>query len=66
MAVGGLNPKRMTNMRVALAAVMTLCAVVAGWSQSVLAATDTPDPQAVATRVVGGGFAATGHPDDGK
>ena len=28
-------------MRVALAAVMTLCAVVAGWSQSVLAATDT-------------------------
>lgn len=30
----------------------------------VLARTERPDPAAVATRVVGGGFAATGHPDD--
>ncbi len=37
-----------------------------GFAGKVMAATDTPDPQAVATRVVGGGFAATGHPDDGK
>ncbi|MBP7241562.1 NAD(P)-dependent oxidoreductase [Amaricoccus sp.] len=29
-----------------------------------LARTDRPDPAAVATRVVGGSFAATGHPDD--
>jgi uronate dehydrogenase len=31
---------------------------------AVLARTGRPDPAAVATRVVGGGFAATGHPDD--
>lgn len=32
----------------------------------VLARTERPDPAAVATRVVGGGFAATGHPDDAE
>ncbi len=32
--------------------------------EAVLARTERPDPGAVATRVVGGGFAATGHPDD--
>ncbi|MBP7000583.1 NAD(P)-dependent oxidoreductase [Amaricoccus sp.] len=31
----------------------------------VLAGVPRPDPRAVATRVVGGSFAATGHPDDG-
>ncbi|HET9070057.1 MAG TPA: NAD(P)-dependent oxidoreductase [Amaricoccus sp.] len=35
-----------------------------GFAAAVLAATPRPDPTAVATRVVGGGFAATGHPDD--
>jgi uronate dehydrogenase len=37
-----------------------------GFAAAVMARTARPDPQAVATRVVGGGFAATGHPDDGK
>jgi uronate dehydrogenase len=32
----------------------------------VLAATERPDPAAVEMRVVGGRFAATGHPDDGE
>jgi uronate dehydrogenase len=32
----------------------------------VMAATERPDPAAVETRVVGGRFAATGHPDDGE
>jgi uronate dehydrogenase len=36
-----------------------------GFAAEVLARTARPDPAAVATRVVGGGFAATGHPDDG-
>ena len=35
-----------------------------GFAAEVLARTERPDPTAVATRVVGGGFAATGHPDD--
>ena len=35
-----------------------------GYAAAVLARTERPDPAAVATRVVGGGFAATGHPDD--
>ena len=35
-----------------------------GFAAAVLAATPRPDPTAVASRVVGGGFAATGHPDD--
>jgi uronate dehydrogenase len=34
------------------------------FAESVLARTGRPDPAAVATRVVGGGFAATPHPDD--
>jgi uronate dehydrogenase len=34
------------------------------YAAAVLARTGRPDPAAVATRVVGGGFAATGHPDD--
>jgi uronate dehydrogenase len=37
-----------------------------GFSAAVMAATPRPDPAAVGTRVVGGGFAATGHPDDGQ
>lgn len=35
-----------------------------GHAEAVLGATPRPDPEAIATRVVGGGFAATGHPDD--
>jgi uronate dehydrogenase len=35
------------------------------FAAAVMAATPRPDPDATATRVVGGGFAATGHPDDG-
>jgi uronate dehydrogenase len=35
-----------------------------GAAAAVIARTERPDPAAVATRVVGGGFAATGHPDD--
>ena len=35
-----------------------------GFAAAVLARTERPDPAAVATRVVGGGFAATPHPDD--
>ena len=31
---------------------------------TVMASTPRPDPNSVASRVVGGGFAATGHPDD--
>jgi uronate dehydrogenase len=37
-----------------------------GFAAAVMARTERPDPKAVGTRVVGGGFAATGHPDDGK
>jgi uronate dehydrogenase len=33
---------------------------------SILARTERPDPSATASRVVGGSFAATGHPDDGE
>lgn len=35
-----------------------------GFVAKVLGGTDRPDPRAVGTRVVGGHFAATGHPDD--
>lgn len=35
------------------------------FAAAILARTDRPDPFAAATRVVGGSFAATGHPDDG-
>lgn len=35
-----------------------------GFAAAVMAATPRPDPNEVASRVVGGGFAATGHPDD--
>ncbi len=35
-----------------------------GFAAGVLARTERPDPAAIATRVVGGGFAATAHPDD--
>ena len=35
-----------------------------GFAPAILARTERPDPAAVATRVVGGGFAATPHPDD--
>lgn len=35
-----------------------------GFAEAVIARTERPDPKATATRVVGGGFAATGHPDD--
>jgi uronate dehydrogenase len=35
-----------------------------GFAAAVLARTERPDPASVATRVVGGSFAATGHPDD--
>jgi uronate dehydrogenase len=35
-----------------------------GFAAAVLSRTERPDPNAVATRVVGGGFAATPHPDD--
>jgi uronate dehydrogenase len=34
------------------------------FADGVLARTERPDPKAIATRVVGGGFAATRHPDD--
>ncbi len=37
-----------------------------GFAAAVHATTERPDPAAIATRVVGGGFAATGHPDDGR
>lgn len=37
-----------------------------GFAAAVIARTERPDPAAVATRVVGGGFAATGHPDDAE
>ena len=37
-----------------------------GFRAAVLARTERPDPAAVGTRVVGGGFAATGHPDDDR
>lgn len=36
-----------------------------GFAAAVLERSAPPDPAATATRVVGGGFAATGHPDDG-
>jgi len=35
-----------------------------GFAAAIIARTERPDPTAVATRVVGGGFAATAHPDD--
>ncbi len=35
-----------------------------GHAAAILARTERPDPAATATRVVGGGFAATPHPDD--
>jgi uronate dehydrogenase len=35
-----------------------------GEAAAVIARTERPDPAAVATRVVGGGFAASSHPDD--
>ncbi len=35
-----------------------------GFAAAILARTERPDPAATAARVVGGGFAATGHPDD--
>lgn len=35
-----------------------------GFAAEVMARTERPDPTAVATRTVGGGFAATPHPDD--
>jgi uronate dehydrogenase len=35
-----------------------------GFAAAVLGRTERPDPAATATRVVGGGFAATPHPDD--
>jgi uronate dehydrogenase len=35
-----------------------------GFATALIARTERPDPHAVATCVVGGGFAATGHPDD--
>jgi uronate dehydrogenase len=34
--------------------------------ETVMSRTERPDPHAVATRVVGGGFAATPHPDDAE
>ena len=37
-----------------------------GFATEVIARSERPDPAAVGTRVVGGWFAATGHPDDGK
>lgn len=37
---------------------------VDGFTAAVMERTERPDPSALATRVVGGGFAATGHPDD--
>jgi uronate dehydrogenase len=36
-----------------------------GFAAALLERTDRPDPQALDTRVVGGGFANTPHPDDG-
>jgi uronate dehydrogenase len=35
-----------------------------GFAAAVLAQSERPEPGAIAARVVGGGFAATGHPDD--
>ena len=35
-----------------------------GFAAAVLARTERPDPTATVARVVGGGFAAVGHPDD--
>ncbi len=35
-----------------------------GFAATIIASTPRPDPTGVASRVVGGGFAATGHPDD--
>ncbi len=35
-----------------------------GFAAQVIARTERPDPRFVGHRVVGGGFAATGHPDD--
>lgn len=35
-----------------------------GYREKVLAATERPDPVGIVSKVVGGGFAATGHPDD--
>jgi uronate dehydrogenase len=37
-----------------------------GFAADLMARTERPDPDSVAARVVGGGFAATGHPDDGE
>lgn len=37
-----------------------------GFAAQVAAQVPRPDPGAVAARVVGGAFAATGHPDDGR
>lgn len=37
-----------------------------GFATEVIARSERPDPAAVGTRVVGGRFAATGHPDDGE
>jgi len=35
-----------------------------GFAAAIIARTERPDPMAIATRVVGGAFAATAHPDD--
>jgi uronate dehydrogenase len=35
-----------------------------GYAEAVIARTERPDPASVPARVVGGGFAAVGHPDD--
>lgn len=37
-----------------------------GFAADVIARTERPDPGFVGTRVFGGGFGETGHPDDGK
>ena len=37
-----------------------------GYAEAVMAATPRPDPTGIAARVVGGGFAAAGHPDDAE
>jgi uronate dehydrogenase len=37
-----------------------------GFAEAVMARTERPDPKGPAARVVGGWFASTGHPDDGK
>ncbi len=36
------------------------------FAAEVMSRSERPDPGAIGVRVVGGGFAATGHPDDGK